>query len=274
LLSSHISGLRTAILNAGSKGQGLMQDQKREGLHVAIIMDGNGRWATRRGLPRMAGHRAGVAALRRVVERAPDVGIGCLTVYAFSSDNWRRPASEVQGIFWLLRAFLRLETERLRQRGARLQVIGRRDRLANSVLREIERTECATAAGHGLHLRVANDYSSRDAITRAAAGAAAAMLNQGLPSINSLGSFLTQAFNGQCRDVDLLIRTGGEQRLSDFMLWESAYAELVFSDRRWPDFNEPDLEAALEEFSRRERRYGGLPAIVADPTATSISGVP
>src|SRR5450631_3495997 len=245
-----------------------MQEENREGLHVAIIMDGNGRWATQRGLPRIAGHRAGVTALRRVVERAPDVGVSYLTVYAFSSDNWRRPASEVQGIFWLLRAFLRLETDRLRQLGARLQVIGRRDRLAKSVLREIERTECATAAGHRLHLRVAIDYSSRDAITRAAAGAAAALSNARPHSINSLGSHLTQAFNAQCKDVDLLIRTGGEKRLSDFLLWESAYAELVFTDRMWPDFNEADLDTALEEFSRRERRYGGLPAIAADPTAT------
>src|ERR1700734_1345243 len=158
-----------------------MQNQKLEGLHVAIIMDGNGRWATRRGLPRIAGHRAGVAALRRVVERAPDIGIGCLTVYAFSSDNWRRPASEVEGIFRLLRVFLRLETERLRRRGVRLQVIGRRDRLANSVLREIEKTEHATAAGLGLHLRVAIDYSSRDAITRAAAGAHAVLAIEGPP---------------------------------------------------------------------------------------------
>src|ERR1700730_12752656 len=138
-----------------------MQADPEHGLHVAIIMDGNGRWATRRGLPRIAGHRAGVAALRRVVERAPDVGINCLTVYAFSSDNWRRPAYEVQSIFWLLRAFLRLETERLRLRGARLQVIGRRDRLTKSVLSEIDKAECATAAGRGLHLRVAIDYSSR-----------------------------------------------------------------------------------------------------------------
>src|ERR1700732_3668240 len=123
-------------------------------LHVAIIMDGNGRWATRRGLPRIAGHRAGVAALQRVVERAPDVGIRCLTVYAFSSDNWRRPASEVQGIFWLLRAFLRLETDRLRQRGARLQVIGRRDRLPKAVLCEIEKAESITATGSSLSLCV------------------------------------------------------------------------------------------------------------------------
>jgi undecaprenyl diphosphate synthase len=185
-----------------------MHSEKPKGLHVAIIMAGNGRWATRRGLPRIAGHRAGVAALRRVEERAPDVGISCLTVYAFSSDNWRRTASEVQGIFWLLRAFLRLETERLRQRGARLQVIGRRDRLTKSVLREIDKAECATAAGSRLHLRVAIDYSSRDAITRAAADATTVLLNDGLPSFDSLGPLLRQGFTAQSGDVDLLIRTG------------------------------------------------------------------
>jgi undecaprenyl diphosphate synthase len=249
-----------------------VQSKIRQGLHVAIIMDGNGRWATRRGLPRIAGHRAGVAALRRVVERASDVGIGYLTVYAFSSDNWRRPASEVDGIFRLLRVFLRLETERLRQRGARLQVIGRRDRLANSVLREIETTESATAAGHGLNLRVAIDYSSRDAITRTAAGAAAALSNERPTAIDSLRSLLTRAFDSQSRDVDLLIRTGGEKRLSDFLLWESAYAELVFSDRMWPEFCEADLEAALEEFRCRERRFGGLPAILSGPAKSPIGG--
>jgi undecaprenyl diphosphate synthase len=237
-----------------------MQSENTQGLHVAIIMDGNGRWATRRGLPRIAGHRAGIAALQRVVERAPDVGISCLTVYAFSSDNWRRPIAEVQGIFWLLRAFLRLETGRLRQRGARLQVIGRRDRLAESVLREINKTESATVAGRRLHLRVAIDYSSRDSITRAAASATAALTNA-TPTLDSLGCMLTKSINAQSRDVDLLIRTGGEQRLSDFLLWESAYAELIFTNRMWPDFDEGDLEEALAEFRRRERRFGGLQAM-------------
>ena len=146
-----------------------MQSSWGNGLHVAIIMDGNGRWATRRGLPRMAGHRAGLAAARRIVEHASDIGVRCLTLYAFSSDNWRRPAAEVQSIFWLLRAFLRMETERMRARGARLQVIGRRDRLPQAVLRAIEKSEWVTAAGRGIHLRVAIDYSSRDAIARAAA---------------------------------------------------------------------------------------------------------
>lgn len=145
-----------------------MQSGRPEGIHVAIIMDGNGRWAMRRGLPRVSGHRAGVAAVRRTVEHAPDLGIGSLTLYAFSSDNWRRPADEVQSIFWLLRAYLRLETERLKQRGVRLEVIGRRDRLSERVRQEIERAERATSEGCCLHLRLAIDYSSRDVITRAA----------------------------------------------------------------------------------------------------------
>jgi undecaprenyl diphosphate synthase len=251
-----------------------MQRETPRGLHVAIIMDGNGRWAIRRGLPRIAGHRAGVAALRRVVERAPDVGISCLTVYAFSSDNWRRPTSEVQGIFWLLRAFLRLETERLRRRGARLQVIGRRDRLEKSVLREIDKAECATTAGGRLHLRVAIDYSSRDAITRAAAIAAVGGLDQGFPPHDSLGPLLTQALIAESGDVDLLIRTGGEKRLSDFLLWESAYAELIFTDTMWPDFEERDLESALEEFGRRERRFGGVPTIVLSSGSEPMGSIP
>jgi len=230
---------------------------------VAIIMDGNGRWAMRRGLPRAAGHRAGVAAVRRVVERAPDIGITRLTLYAFSCDNWRRPTVEVQSIFWLLRAFLRLETERLRQRGVRIQIIGRRDRLADSVLREIDKAECATASGRDLHLRVAIDYSSRDAITRAAAGAHAVLAVEGPTSPDLLGPMMTQALTGESGEVDLLIRTGGETRLSDFLLWECAYAELLFTERMWPDFDQADLDAALGEFKRRDRRFGGVQAIAS-----------
>jgi undecaprenyl diphosphate synthase len=248
-----------------------VQSKSNHGLHVAIIMDGNGRWATRRGLPRIAGHRAGVVAVRRVVERALDVGIRCLTLYAFSSDNWRRPAPEVQSIFWLLRAFLRLETERLRQRGVRLQIIGRRDRLANSVLREIDCAEFATVTGHRLHLRVAIDYSSRDAITRAAASATAAQPNEQVLSPELLATMMMQTMNTQSTDVDLLIRTGGEKRLSDFLLWESAYAELYFTDCMWPDFGEADLDAALGEFSRRQRRFGGVVPIEPHSAATPIA---
>jgi undecaprenyl diphosphate synthase len=244
-----------------------MQWQRCKGLHVAIIMDGNGRWATRRGLPRVAGHRTGVASVQRVVEHSLDLGIARLTLYAFSSDNWNRPASEIQGIFWLLRAFLRLESERLQHNGVRLQVIGRRDRLGKSVLREIDRAESRTAAGRRLLLCIAIDYSSREAITRAAADLIAAF-SPGAPlSHHSFSPMLMQALNEKTREVDLLIRTGGEKRLSDFLLWECAYAELLFTDRMWPDFNETDLDLALEEFSRRERRFGAVQAIIshADP---------
>jgi undecaprenyl diphosphate synthase len=239
-----------------------MQSTLGQGLHVAIIMDGNGRWATRRGLPRIAGHRAGLAAARRVVEHASDIGVRCLTLYAFSSDNWRRPTGEVKSIFLLMRAFLRLETERMRQRGARLEVIGRRDRLPQAVLRAIEKSEWVTSAGRGIHLRVAIDYSSRDSIANAALAAMRAMGGQAEPTCDALRLSMTEALTCGAGDVDLLIRTGGEKRLSDFLLWESAYAELLFTDRMWPDFDEADLEAAIEEFRHRERRFGGVPAAV------------
>ena len=236
----------------------MTERSQQKGIHVAIIMDGNGRWATRQGLPRIAGHRAGIAAVRRIVERAVDTGIGRLTLYAFSSDNWKRPLDEVQGIFWLLRAFLRLEAERMRERGVRLQVIGRRDRLAPAVLREIERAECVTAEGRGLALFIAIDYSARRAIARAAAQAATVFGGEGLIQAELVGRMLVDAMQAEGGDVDLLIRTGGEKRLSDFLLWESAYAELLFTDRMWPEFDGVDLDAAVAEFRRRERRFGGV----------------
>ena len=251
-----------------------MHTDKQHGLHVAIIMDGNGRWAKRRGLPRVAGHRAGVSAVRRVVERAPDVGISRLTLYAFSSDNWRRPASEVESIFRLLRTFLRLETKRLREHGVRLEVIGRRDRLPKLALQEIEKAERATTSGRRLQLRLAIDYSSRDAIARAMADATTALMSEGPASAELLGPWLTQALSAHGGDVDLLIRPGGEKRLSDFLLWESAYAELLFTDRMWPDFNESDLEEALTEFRRRERRFGGVPASVLAPSQPNRTAAP
>jgi undecaprenyl diphosphate synthase len=235
-----------------------LQSEQPAGLHVAIIMDGNGRWAAQRNLPRLAGHRAGVAAVRRIVEHAPDVGIGRLTLYAFSSDNWRRPPAEVRGIFWLLRAFLRLERARLRQAGARVEVIGRRDRIPKLLLREIDQAVSATAEGRRLLLRVAIDYSSRDAIMRAALDLSSGMTRQ-RPAAEPLREMLARTLTGESGEVDLLIRTGGEKRLSDFLLWECAYAELWFSDRMWPDFECNDLDTALEEFHRRERRFGAVP---------------
>lgn len=199
-------------------------------LHVAIVMDGNGRWATGRGLPRAAGHRAGAQAVRRVVEAAPDAGLTALTLYAFSSDNWRRPSSEVAMLMRLFARHLAGETARLAAHGVRLSVVGRRDRLPAGLVAAIDAAERATAGGTGLHLRIAVDYSGRAAIRA----------GQLLP------------------DVDLLIRTGGEQRLSDFLLWECAYAELWFTPRMWPDFGAADLAAALADFGERERRFGGL----------------
>ena len=213
----------------------------RRKLHAAIIMDGNGRWATARGLPRIAGHRAGADAVRRTVESAPDLGIGILTLYAFSSDNWRRPPAEVSALMDLLDLYLRRETRRCLDNGVRLEVIGRRDRLDPKLVVAIQRTESATAAGSTLTLRVAVDYSAREAIRNGRVGP----------------------------DVDLLIRTGGEQRLSDFLLWECAYAELIFSRRMWPDFDGHDLAAAVREFQARERRFGGLPE--SQPTANGHS---
>ncbi len=227
-------------------------------LHVGIIMDGNGRWAEHRGLPRAAGHREGVEAVRRVVEAAPALGIGTLTVFAFSADNWRRPGREVQWLMRLFREYLRSECARAAAEGVRISVIGRRDRLARSVDAAIRHAESATASGQRLHLRIAVDYSARDSILRAAQ-----CLEPGTPiTRESFSRLLAIADHGRTPgpDVDLLIRTGGEQRLSDFLLWECAYAELVFTPRMWPDFGAPDLAAAVHAFHQRERRFGGLPS--------------
>jgi undecaprenyl diphosphate synthase len=218
-------------------------------LHVAIIMDGNGRWANRRGLPRAAGHRQGVEALRRVVSSAPSHGIGTLTVYAFSSDNWRRPADEVGALMLLLKSYLRRETSKCVSKGIRLSLIGRRDRLPADLLPLIERAEHDTVHGRKLHLRLAIDYSSRDAILDAVSGQPA-LTRESLSE--SLGP-----------DVDLLVRTSGEQRVSDFLLWELAYAEFVFTPTLWPDFSDADLANAVEEFRRRDRRFGAVPTAAA-----------
>jgi undecaprenyl diphosphate synthase len=236
-----------------------MQSDLGSKLHVAAIMDGNGRWATRRGLPRRAGHAAGVEAVQRVVEAAPGLGVGTLTLYAFSADNWRRPETEVRFLMGLLRRYLETEMARLARSGARLTVIGRRDRLPADIAVAIAEAERRTAAGAELHVRVAIDYSARDAIL-AAAAAAAAMGTRDLTR-EAFARLLTGQEVHQ--DVDLLIRTGGEQRLSDFLLWECAYAELYFTDRLWPDFGADDLAGAVAAFHRRERRFGGLSTPVA-----------
>jgi undecaprenyl diphosphate synthase len=230
---------------------------RQDGWHVAIIMDGNGRWATRRGLPRSAGHRAGVKAVRAVVEAAPGLGIATLTLFAFSSDNWRRPDPEVRALMGLLRHYLRADLRELTENGVRLSVIGRRDRLPDGLSQEIAKVEQASADGQRLHLQIAVDYSSRDAITEAAARWLAAQA----PSRQAFGVLLAAPACRESPDVDLLIRSGGEKRLSDFLLWESAYAELCFVDTLWPEFGADDLRAAMADFHRRERRFGGLRAL-------------
>ncbi len=222
-------------------------------IHAAVIMDGNGRWARRRGLPRSAGHHAGVEAIRRVVEAAPAQGIGTLSLFAFSSDNWARPSEEVGILMGLFEKFLRAEAGALRSHDVRLSVIGRRDRLPAEVVSAVSFAEALTAPASRLHLRVAIDYSSRDAILDAAR-----LGRLDPPTRASFASRLGEAQGAPAPDVDLLIRTGGEQRLSDFLLWESAYAEFFFTPRMWPDFDAGDLAAAVAEFRARDRRFGAL----------------
>jgi len=222
-------------------------------------MDGNGRWATARGLPRLAGHRAGADAVRRTVEAAADFGIPALTLYAFSCDNWKRPAPEVLGLMQLFRAYLTAEMPRCITNRIRVEMIGRRDRLDAALVETIGEVEDRTRAGRVLHLRIAVDYSARESILRAASQ----LDSRSAPCRKRFSDLL-----GGVPDVDLLIRTGGEQRLSDFLLWETAYAELVFTRRMWPDFTRADLESALCDFTTRERRFGGLPASNGDAGAT------
>ncbi len=228
------------------------------GLHTAIIMDGNGRWAHARGMPRWRGHMAGVDSVRSVVRSAPDLGVRVLTLYAFSSDNWKRPAAEVSRLFWLLRKYCNDERDELMENGVRLTAIGRRDRLSRSVLAALEQLERDTASGTTLDLRLAIDYSARTAIASAAREisrrVAAGELEPEQISVTDLDSAVTSGVPVP----DLLIRTAGEQRLSDFLLWELAYTELYFTPTLWPDFRREDLKRALASFHRRERRFGGL----------------
>jgi undecaprenyl diphosphate synthase len=226
-------------------------------MHVAIIMDGNGRWATARGLPRVAGHRAGGKAVEAITRAALDGDIDVLTLYAFSADNWQRPAGEVRALLQLFEQHLNREADRCIEHGVRVTVIGRRDRLPGSLTDAIQRAERVTLSGSRLHLRLAVDYSARHAIWLAARSipgashtrerfAAAVRSGRGIPA--------------HVPDVDLLIRTGGEYRLSDFLLWECAYAELYFTPVMWPDFDAQALDAALAQFAARDRRFGRIPS--------------
>lgn len=230
-----------------------MQSTLKNKTHIAIIMDGNRRWARLRGLAPADGHAAGAETLRAIVEAAPQHGITTLTVYAFSSDNWQRSSEETGALMALLKDYLDSQTEDLVRSGVRFSVIGRRDRLSPDLVREIERSEAATAWGDTMLLRLAIDYSSRDAILHAAREA----------PVDCTREQFAAGLGPDGDDVDLLIRTGNEQRLSDFLLWECAYAELYFTSCLWPDFGVQELAEAMGEFRRRERRFGGTSAEAA-----------
>jgi undecaprenyl diphosphate synthase len=225
--------------------------------HVAIIMDGNGRWAKSRGLPRLIGHRQGVEAVRRTIRGALDLGISYLTLFGFSTENWSRPADEVGALMSLLRFYLRKEIAELHREGARVRIIGQRDRLAPVIVKLIEHAESLTANNTRLNLTVALSYGGRDelvtAARRIAEKARAGTLD---PADVDDACFGDHLFAPELPDADIVIRTSGEKRISNFLLWQAAYSELIFTDRLWPDFSKVDLEDAIREFHGRERRFG------------------
>ena len=230
-------------------------------VHVAIIMDGNGRWASSRGLPKVAGHRAGVQAVRRTIEAAIGHGVSWLTLYAFSSENWRRPAQEVTDLTGLLRRFIKSEIADLDRNGVRLHVIGDRGRFDADIQAELLRAEQTTRGNTKLNLVIALSYGARGEIVAAARQVAKLAMEGRLdPAMLDEAHFAGLLETANMPDPDLILRTSGEQRLSNFLLWQAAYAEFIFTDVLWPDFDEAEFAAALAEYSRRERRFGARPA--------------
>ena len=228
--------------------------------HVAVIMDGNGRWAKARGLPRVFGHRAGADAVREVVIGCRELGVGYLTLYAFSSENWKRPASEVGDLMELLRLYIRRELDELDRNGVRIRIIGDRSRLPADIVELVERAETVTAGNRELNLIVALNYGSHNEILQACRRIAEQVKAGGLqPEQIDEALFRRYLLTADIPDPDLLIRTSGEQRLSNFLLWQSAYTELVFVDTLWPDFRRKELAEAIDEYHRRERRFGATP---------------
>jgi undecaprenyl diphosphate synthase len=233
-------------------------EERRAGLHVAIIMDGNGRWAKARGLPRPFGHRQGVQALKRTIEAAPGLGVERLTVFSFSTENWRRPISEVSELMGLLKAYVNTDLARLEREGVRIRVLGRRDGLTPDILEVIERAEARTAHNTGFQLQVAFNYGGRADILAAARRLAEEAREGRLdPAAIDEAMFESRLSTAEGPAPDLVVRTSGERRISNFLLWEAAYAEFVFQDVLWPDYGPEHLKAAIDEFKRRERRYGG-----------------
>lgn len=226
--------------------------------HIAIIMDGNGRWAKLRSRPRTFGHSEGVEALRRTVEAAGELGVTYLTVFGFSTENWRRPAEEVNALFDLLRLYVARDLDRLAKEGVRVRVMGRRDGLQSDIAEIIERAEARTRHNDKLNLTIAFNYGGQDEIARAAKAVAADVAAGALkPEEIDVARFETYLDSAQLPPPDMLVRTSGETRLSNFMLWQAAYSELVFVDVLWPDFDKGALEAAIAEYQARERRFGG-----------------
>ena len=240
-----------------SGGAGVPRTAGEAGIprHVAIIMDGNGRWAKKRFLPRIAGHRAGVEAVRRAVKAAPRIGIEVLTLYAFSSENWKRPADEVSDLMGLLKHYLQSEIDELHENGIRLRFIGDRSRLNADVIDLLDRSAARTAGNRRLTLVLALNYGSHDEITRAVRR----LIADGVPAEQVTAEAIAARLDtADLPPPDLIIRTSGEQRLSNFLMWQAAYAELAFTDELWPDFDEASLRRAVDLFAQRERRYGGL----------------
>ena len=229
--------------------------------HIAIIMDGNGRWAKSRGLPRIAGHRRGADAVRKVIRSAGELGVPVLTLFAFSTENWTRPADEVSDLMGLLRHYLRNELEELGRNGAKLRVIGDRDRLAKDIQKDISDAEARTRTNTRIDVNICINYGARDEILRATRNLARKVAaGEVVADRIDEASFERELLTAGVPDPDLLIRTSGEQRISNFLLWQCAYAELVFVDTLWPDFGKEHLEKAIAEFRKRERRYGGVGA--------------
>ena len=227
--------------------------------HVAIIMDGNGRWATRRFLPRVAGHQRGVEAVRETVRAACDMGLENLTLFAFSSENWKRPKTEVGALMGLFRAYFRSDMDELVERKVRMRIIGHRGRVASDIQQMIEDSEKRTLQNKGMNLTFAFDYGGLEEIAAAAQELARAAADGRFdPETITPDLFASRLFTSALPAPDLVIRTSGEHRLSNFLLWQSAYAELLFLDTLWPDFDRATLKAALDQFAARERRFGAL----------------
>ncbi|MBQ8053802.1 MAG: isoprenyl transferase [Lachnospiraceae bacterium] len=236
-----------------------MDNERKIPVHVAIIMDGNGRWAKRRGLPRTAGHAQGARTVEQILEDADHMGIRYLTVYAFSTENWSRPDSEVKALMNLLRTYMKTSLAKCARNNVRIRVIGDKSRLDKDLQASIANLEKETASNTGIGFQIAINYGSRDEMVRAVRAAAQKVKDGEMSPEDITESFLSDSLDtGGIPDPDLLIRTGGEQRISNFLLWQTAYSELYFCDAAWPDFNKAELEKAVDAFNHRERRYGGL----------------